>query len=65
VPFHLVLPRDRKLFRLVKKAESISLVKGRALYAPGDLAKEVFLVRSGFIRLVLAGMEPGQRERTV
>ena len=65
MPFQLVPPRDRKLFRLVKKAESISLVKGRALYAPGDLAKEVFLVRSGFIRLVLAGMEPGRRERTV
>lgn len=63
--FRLNPPRDRKLFRLVKKADSIRLVKGRPLYAPGDDAGEVWLVRSGFMRLVLPGMESGQRERTV
>ncbi len=65
MPFHLNPSRDRKLFRLVKKAESTRLVKGRSLYAPGDAARHIWLVRSGFIRLVLPGMEPGKRERTV
>lgn len=65
MPFHLHPPRDRKLFRLVKKAERVRLVKGRPLYAPGDEAREVFLVRSGFVRLVLPGFETGAKQRTV
>jgi CRP/FNR family transcriptional regulator, cyclic AMP receptor protein len=65
MPFRLSPPRDRKLFRLVKKADGVRLVKGRALYSPGGSAREVFLVRSGFMRLVLPGMEPGRPERTV
>jgi CRP-like cAMP-binding protein len=65
VPFRLEPARDRKLFRLVKKAEGLRLVKGRALYQPGDNAREVFLVRGGFMRLVLPGMAPGRAERTV
>lgn len=65
MPFRLEPPRDRKLFRLVKKAEAVRLVKGRTLYAAGDPAREVYLVRSGFVRLVLPGMEPGRPERTV
>jgi CRP-like cAMP-binding protein len=65
VPFRLEPARDRKLFRLVKRAEPLKLVKGRSLYAPGDPAREVFLVRGGFIRLVLPGMARGRSERTV
>lgn len=65
MPFRMVPPRDRKLHRLVKKAETIRLVKGRPLYSAGDSAKEVFLVRAGFMRLILPGMEPGKPERTV
>ncbi len=65
MPFRLQPPRDRKLFRLVKKATPAKLVKGRPLYSPGDAAREVYLVRSGFIRLVLPGMAPGRSERTV
>ncbi len=65
MPFHLVPARDRKLFRLVKRATPIRLVKGRSLYAAGDPAREVFLVTSGFMRLVLPGMEKGRGERTV
>jgi CRP/FNR family transcriptional regulator, cyclic AMP receptor protein len=65
MPFRLLPPRDRKLFRLVKKAETVRLVKGRSLYAAGDPAKDVFLVRTGFLRLVLPGMEAGRPERTV
>ena len=65
MPFRLHPPRDRKLYRLVKKAGTIRLVKGRPLYTPGDEAREVFLVRSGFMRLVLPGFESGAKERTV
>ena len=65
MPFLLSPSRDRKLFRLVKKAEVLRLAKGRSLYTPGDAARNVFLVRSGFVRLVLPGMEPGRPERTV
>ena len=36
MPFRLDPPRDRKLYRLVKKAETVKVVKGRWLYAPGD-----------------------------
>jgi CRP-like cAMP-binding protein len=60
-----VPPRDRKLYRLVKRAETLELVKGRSLYSAGDPARDVFLVRSGFVRLVLPGMERDRPERTV
>jgi len=43
----------------------VELVKGRPLYAPGDDARWVYLVRSGYMRLLLPGMERGERERTV
>ena len=65
MPFHLVPPRDRKLFRLVKKAQPVHLKKGRALYGPGTEAKEVYLVKEGFVRLVLPAMEQGRGARTV
>lgn len=65
MPLHLVPVRDRKLFRLVKHSVPVQLVKGRSLYTPGDLARDVFLVHSGFIRLVLPGMEKGAGDRTV
>lgn len=65
MPFRLEPTRDRKIFRLVKKADTLRVAKGRALYRPGDVAREVFLLRSGFVRLVLPGMEPGLPERTV
>jgi CRP/FNR family cyclic AMP-dependent transcriptional regulator len=65
VPFRLEPARDRKLFRLVKRADTIRLVKGRPLYSAGDVAREVYLVRAGYMRLVLPGMEPRRPERTV
>jgi CRP/FNR family cyclic AMP-dependent transcriptional regulator len=65
MPFRLDPPRDRKLYRLVKQADSIRLGKRRAFYVAGDPARDVYLVRSGFVRLVLPGMERGERERTV
>jgi CRP-like cAMP-binding protein len=65
MPLHLVPPRDRKLFRLVKKANPIRLSKGRVLYGPGTEAKEVYLVKEGFVRLVLPAMQQGRGDRTV
>ena len=65
MPFRLNPPRDRKLYRLVKRSESQELVKGRTLYAPGDESPWIYLVQEGFMRLVLPRMEHGQRERTV
>jgi len=65
MPFQIVPPRDRKLYRLVKRAEEVRLIKGRSLYRAGDPAREVFLVRRGFMRLILPAMEKGRPERTV
>lgn len=65
MPFRLDPPRDRKLFRLVKKAVTVHLVKGRPLYAAGDEARDIWLVREGHMRLVLPGMKRGERERSV
>jgi CRP/FNR family transcriptional regulator len=65
VPFTLEPARDRTLFRLVKEAASSVLPKGRAVYSPGDPADEVWLVREGWVRLVLPGMEKGRGYRTV
>lgn len=65
MPFHLEPARDRTLNRLVKHSESREAAKGRVLYRPGDSATEVWLVRQGFVRLVLPGMEKGAADRTV
>lgn len=65
MPFRLEPSRDRKLFRLVKSADNLRLDKGDPVYGSGDEAREVFLVQSGFVRLVLPGMEQGSRSRTV
>lgn len=65
MPFKLEPVRDRKLHRLVKLAEMIRAPKGRRLYVPGDAGSDVYLVREGFVRLVLPAMEQGRGERTV
>ncbi|HSM59238.1 MAG TPA: Crp/Fnr family transcriptional regulator [Longimicrobiales bacterium] len=65
MPFRLVPPRDRTLYRHVKRADEVTLRKGRSIYAPGDDAREVWLVREGYVRLVLPGMEQGRGVRTV
>jgi len=65
MPFRLEPARDRTLHRLVKHAPEVKLAKGQALYAPGDAAQEVWLVRKGYVRLVLPGMERGRGDRTV
>ena len=65
MPFHLEPARDRTLNRLVKHAEVMELTKGQTLFGPGDAATDVWLVRDGFLRLVLPGMEKGAVDRTV
>lgn len=65
MPFRLEPVRDRTLNRLLKHASEASFSKGRPIYSPGDEAQEVWLVREGFVRLVLPGMEKGQGMRTV
>lgn len=65
MPFRLEPARDRKMFRLVKQAPQTKLGKGARLYAPGDVARDVYLVRQGYVRLVLPGMEKGRSERCV
>jgi len=65
MPFHLEPARDRTLYRLVKHAPEVPLGRGKPLYAPGDPAQDVWLVRAGYVRLVLPGMEPGKGDRTV
>lgn len=65
MPLRVVPPRDRKLYRLVKDAKRRTLSKGTPLYGPGDPGVEVFLVRQGYVRLTLPGLEKGSSERTV
>ena len=65
MPFRLEPVRDRTLNRLVKQADLVELTKGQTLYRPGDPATEVWLVREGFVRMVLPGMEKGAGDRTV
>lgn len=65
MPFRLEPARDRTLHRLLKHADPVVLPKGRALYDPGDEAPVVWVVREGFVRLVLPGMERGEEVRTV
>ncbi|MCH1570466.1 MAG: Crp/Fnr family transcriptional regulator [Longimicrobiales bacterium] len=65
MPFRLHPPRDRKLFRLIKESEAVPMSKGGRLYTPGDEAQVVFLVRTGFVRLVLPSLDVGGNERTV
>lgn len=65
MPFRLEPVRDRTLNRLLKHATAVVVPKGRGIHAPGDEAQVVWLVREGFVRLVLPGMEKGQGMRTV
>jgi CRP-like cAMP-binding protein len=59
-----VVPRrDRKLHRLVKKGETLTLRRGETLYTPGESAQHLVLVRTGHLQLI---SEPGsERERVV
>lgn len=63
MPLRVVPRRDRKLNRLIKRGEGRVLSRGETLYAPGDSASVLFLVRKGHLRLVAP--ETGEAERVV
>ena len=52
MPLRVQPRRDRKLNRLIKAAEVKQLRRGETLFEAGDAARDVFLVESGYIRLV-------------
>jgi CRP-like cAMP-binding protein len=62
-PLRVEPRRDRKLNRLIKAAEVRRLRRGEVLFEAGESARDVFLVQSGYIRLVACG--PNAREHTV
>jgi CRP-like cAMP-binding protein len=64
VPLRVQPRRDRKLNRLIKAADVRQLRRGETLFAAGDAARDVYLVQSGYIRLVDSGPEV-PREHTV
>lgn len=63
MPLRVVPQRDRKLNRLVKKGETLVLKRNQILFRPGDVARELYLVRSGHLRL--SQPTPGGTGRTV
>ena len=70
MPLKVVPRRDRKLHRVVKRGEARRLQRGDILYRAGDPAPHLFLVRTGYLRLVRGeddrtGGEGGARGRTV
>jgi CRP-like cAMP-binding protein len=57
-----VVPRrDRKLHRLVKKGEGLTLRRGEVLYSPGDPAQTLVLVRTGHLQLLADPGTEGER----
>ncbi len=61
MPFKLVPQRDRKLYRLVKRGEVLTLPRGSTLYREGSPPGPVYLVRTGWLRLTLGpGDENGR-----
>ncbi len=60
----MVPQRDRKLYGIVKSGREVSACRGERLYGAGEPADELFVVRSGYVRLTLP--EDGDRRpRTV
>jgi CRP/FNR family transcriptional regulator len=61
MPLKVVPRRDRKLHRLVKRGETLLLRRGETLFSPGDPGGELFLVRTGHLRLTSHHGSPGER----
>jgi CRP/FNR family cyclic AMP-dependent transcriptional regulator len=55
VPLRVQPRRDRKLNRLIKAADVKQIRRGETLFEAGEAAHEVYLVQSGYIRLVECG----------
>jgi CRP-like cAMP-binding protein len=61
MPMKVVPRRDRKLHRLVKKGETRVLKRGETLFLPGDPSGELYLVRTGHLRLTSNHGTPHER----
>lgn len=61
MPFRLVPRRDRKLNRLAKSGEELTLGRGEGVYRPGDPARDVYLVRSGHVEVWLGATDAASR----
>ena len=61
MPLKVVPRRDRKLHRLVKRGETLVLKRGEVLFSPGDPGGELFLVRTGHLRLTTHHGSPKER----
>ena len=61
MPLKVVPRRDRKLHRLVKRGETLVLNRGEVLFSPGDPGGELFLVRTGHLRLTANQGTPEER----
>lgn len=61
MPLKVVPRRDRKLHRLIKKGKNLLLKRGESLFNPGDTGNELFLVRTGQIRLTEGHGTPQER----
>jgi CRP-like cAMP-binding protein len=63
MPLKIVPIRDRKLHRLVKKGDSLTLKRGAVLYEAGARESNLVLVRTG--HLLLEAFEGGESSRVV
>ena len=61
MPLKVIPRRDRKLHRLVKKAETRVLARGEVLFSTGDPGGQLFLVRTGHLQLTLYRGTPEER----
>ena len=63
MPLRVVPRRYRKLYRLVKAGEDIKLKRGDTLFRSGDPARDLFLVRTGHLKLTVSLPRRGGRGR--
>lgn len=63
MPLRVVPRRDRKLYRLVKAGEETRLKRGETLFRAGEPARDLFLVRTGHLRLTVTLPLRGGRSR--
>jgi CRP-like cAMP-binding protein len=61
MPLKVVPRRDRKLHRLVKKGEILTLGRGEILFSAGEPARDLFLVRTGHLEMIVSLAEGGER----
>lgn len=65
MPFRVVPARDRKLYRVIRRAEVRTHRKSVILYRAGDTAGHAVLVEQGHLQLTLPRAGSARTERTV